>query len=183
MLKIIGVKITEIGKFNSKCNLILLNHNSMLDVIVMEYIHPIEISWIAKKSLSKIPIFGYLFKLVGLIFVDKNNKFSKKLLKKCKLSLENSKILGIFPEGTRGDNSSISKFYKGSKIIAEKFDLTIQPIVLVNTRERLDTKKFIVTPGKIKIIYLDTIETKDTDWFINLENEMKEKYLEYSKKI
>ncbi len=140
MIKIIGVKIDQTGDIDLTANLIVLNHNSMLDVIVLDYLYPKEIAWMAKAKLAKTPLFGYIFKLPNLILVDKKNKQSV-IDKQIKKTLQNEKVIGIFPEGTRGETNNIIKFKKGTKHISEKFNLKVQPIVLINTRNILDTKK------------------------------------------
>jgi len=42
IIKVIGIKITQIGKIDQTANLIVLNHNSMLDVIILDYLYPKE---------------------------------------------------------------------------------------------------------------------------------------------
>jgi 1-acyl-sn-glycerol-3-phosphate acyltransferase len=57
IIKILGVEIEEKGRLNKDADMIVLNHNSILDFIILDYLHPKEISWVAKDTLSKIPIF------------------------------------------------------------------------------------------------------------------------------
>lgn len=179
MIKVIGIKITQIGEIDQTANLIVLNHNSMLDVIILDYLYPKEIAWMAKAKLAKIPIFGHIFTLPNLILVDKKHKKSI-ITKQVKKALSNKRVIGIFPEGTRGDNNDIVKFKKGTKNLSEKFELTIQPLILTNTRNLLDTKVGKASAGEIKLICLKTIITKEENWYKILEHDMKTTYNNYS---
>lgn len=177
MVKLINVDIKEIGELDKEADVILLNHNSMLDVLLLDYLHPKDIAWVANEKLANTPIFGSIFKLPNLILLDPTKINSIKLLtNKIQEEIASGRPIGIFPEGTRGDNDEITDFQKGIKIIAEKLNLKIQPIVLTNTRKRLDTKKYISTPGEVKIIYLDTIQTLKKNWYEELQITFKNTY-------
>ena len=59
-------------------------------------------------------------------------------------------------------------------MIANKYKLTIQPVVLVGTKEILDSQSFKQKSGVVKVIYLPTIEaSKATNWYEDLELDMK----------
>lgn len=180
MLKIIGVKIEQIGKIDTSVDLIILNHNSMLDVIILDYLYPNEIAWIAKAKLAKIPIFGYIFKIPKLILIDNKNKKSF-ITKQVKKALNQNRTIGAFPEGTRGKTDEIIKFKKGVRNLSKKLNLTIQPIVLVNTRELLDTKKFRASSGSVKLICLKKTDPSYENWYKELEENIKTTYNNYSK--
>ncbi len=53
----------------------------------------------------------------------------------------------------------------------------MQPIVLLHTREVLDSKTLKATPGVVKVIYLQAVHAeKGSSWFIDAENSMKEAF-------
>lgn len=177
MVKLVGIDLEEIGSLDTDADIIILNHNSMFDITLLDYLHPNDIAWVANKKLANVPVFGWIFKFPNLILIDPAKRSSLKILQtRVKEELANKRPIGIFPEGTRGNNDKILKFQKGTKLLAEKFNLKIQPIVLINTRQRLDTKTFISTPGKIKIVYLETVESSHNEWFDEVEQLVKDTY-------
>ena len=179
LIKVMGIKIEEIGKLDTQANIIAMNHNSALDVILYEYLHPKDIAWVANTKLAKIPIFGIIFVIPKLIMIDPTKKASlKSLLTKTKNEIDKDRPIAIFPEGTRGDTNDISKFHMGTKLLVERLNLTIQPILLINTRKRLDTKTFTLSPGTVKIIYLDTINPSNIkeNWYEELHYDIKKRY-------
>lgn len=180
MIKLIGVNIIEIGSFNKDADIILLNHNSMLDILVLDYLHSKDIAWVANEKLTKVPVFGWIFKLTNLIIINPLKSSSVAILvSRIKEELLNSRPIGIFPEGTRGRSDKIIKFKKGIKNISEDLSLTIQPIILTGTKERLNTKNLKSTSGKVEVIYLDTITSYNENWYTELESEFNDIYKKY----
>jgi len=182
MIKLTGSNISEIGSFNKDADIILLNHNSMLDVVLLDYIHPQDIAWVTNEKLTKVPVFGWIFKLTNLIIINPLKFTSVNLMTtRIKEELANDRPIGIFPEGTRVKKDTMIKFKKGIKNISEELNLTIQPIVLVGTKERLDTKTLKSTSGEIKIVYLDMIESFNEGWYEKLENKFNDTYKKYKR--
>jgi 1-acyl-sn-glycerol-3-phosphate acyltransferase len=180
MIKIIGIDIEQIGTMNIDADIILLNHNSMLDILLLDYLHPNDIAWVTNKKLSKVPLYGLIFRLPNLILINPKKKSSINiLLNRTKVEYQNNRPIGIFPEGTRGNTNDIKHFQKGAKIIIEKLNLKVQPIVILNSRSRLDTMKMKSSSGNVKIIYLDILESRKENWYKDLEESMKLTYSKY----
>ena len=173
---LLGVKIKEIGKIDMSADLILINHQSLLDIVILESIHSRNIAWVAKKEIGNIPVFGHILRAPKMISIDRENKAGLvHLLKEVKNRLELKRPIAIFPEGTRTNGDEILKFKAGAKMVAEKFNLKIQPIILTKTKQILDSKKLTANPGEIKVIALESfIADKQSNWYEELENKMRQ---------
>ena len=173
-MKLMGIKLEIKGEINPEAKLLAMNHQSILDIIVFEYLHPKNIAWVAKKEIAKIPWFGHILKAPNMIVVERESKSSLvKLIKDVKVRLDEDRTIAIFPEGTRTDGKRLRKFKAGAKIIAEKYCLDVQPVVLIGTRDIFDSQKFLQKSGTVKIIYLPTIKAqKKTDWYERTEENM-----------
>jgi 1-acyl-sn-glycerol-3-phosphate acyltransferase len=172
---VLGIKLETQGKLDESCDMILLNHQSLLDIIVMEYIHSRDLAWVAKKEITDLFFFGHIIKAPRMISIDRENKAGIiNLLKEAKDRLDKGRPIAMFPEGTRSNGKSMLSFKPGAKILANKLNLRVQPIVLFNTRNIVDSKKMLATPGVVKVVYLEPIQAnKDTDWFEKTEENMK----------
>ena len=170
----LGIKLEEKGKLDESCNLILMNHQSLLDIIIMEYIHSRDLAWVAKKEISDIFFFGHIIKAPRMISIDRENKAGIiHLLKESKDRLSKNRPIAMFPEGTRSDGLKLLKFKSGAAMLANKLNLKVQPVIIINTRNILDSKSLKAKPGIVKVIYLDPIQAeKNTDWFKELEENM-----------
>ncbi len=175
---VLGIKLETQGKLDESCDMILMNHQSLLDIIVMEYIHSRDLAWVAKKEITDLFFFGHIIKAPRMISIDRENKAGIiTLLKETKDRLDRGRPIAMFPEGTRSDGKSMINFKPGAKMVANKYNLKVQPIVLFNTRNIVDSKKLLATPGVVKVVYLEPIQaSKDTNWFEEVEIKMNEAF-------
>jgi 1-acyl-sn-glycerol-3-phosphate acyltransferase len=101
-----------------------------------------DIAWVAKKEIADIPWFGRILDAPKMIIVERENKKSLiKLLKDAKDRLEHGRQLAIFPEGTRSDGTKIRKFKAGAKMIAEKYELEVQPAIIIGSYDVFKSKE------------------------------------------
>ncbi len=182
---LIGYKLEVEGKPDEDAKLLILNHQSMLDIVVLEEIHPKNLAWVAKKEIGEIPFFGQILTIPKMIAIDRESKASLvKLFKEAEDRLKDDRPIVIFPEGTRGRGDRLLKFKAGAKLLAQKLKLKVQPILIIGTKKVFDSKNMSSQSGTIKVIYLDSIDiTKDKDWYEKIYKIMSDKFLEYKNKI
>lgn len=173
---LLGIKLEVEGTLDESCDLVIMNHQSLLDIIVLEYLHPKDLAWVAKKEISNLFFFGHIIKAPRMISIDRENKAGIiHMLKEAKDRLSKGRPISMFPEGTRSTGKSMLKFKSGAALVANKLNLKVQPLVIINTKDILDSQKLTATPGVVKVIYLDSIQAdKKTDWFAKTEKNMNE---------
>ncbi len=171
-----GYDLEIVGKPDPDTELLLLNHQSLLDIIILDASFPKDICWVAKKEIADMPFFGQILTLPKMIIIDRESKKSLvKLVAQAKEKLQEGRVVAMFPEGTRGDGKKLLPFKMGAKLLASKLNLKVQPAVIVNTRQILDSLNFTAKSGKVKIIYLDPVYPKeDKEWFLKLHEKMQE---------
>ena len=114
------------------------------------------------------------FEAIGFLLAAKSI-FRFGDLKEAKDRLDKGRPIAMFPEGTRSDGKQMLSFRPGAKILANRYNLRVQPIILFNTRNIVDSKSLKAAPGIVKVVFLDTIQaSKDTTWFEETEERMKE---------
>ena len=173
----IRYKVKQIGEFDESADLIVINHRSMLDIIILEEVHPRDLAWVAKKEIGEIKILGGIISLPRMITLDRSNPRSiVSLIKDAKDRLANNRVIAIFPEGTRGRGEKMLKFQEGAKILATKLNLRIQPIVLKDTLNSFDVKNFIIKKSEISMKILPSFKPNGDHWYENLQNEMQKAY-------
>ena len=176
-----GYKLEVIGNFSDEANILLINHQSMLDIIVIEELHPKNVCWIAKAQIGKIPIIGKILSLPKMIAVERENKHSLiKLLSEAKDRVENGRVLAIFPEGTRSQTNKLLPFKGGAKILVEKLNLKVQPIVIVGS-DAMKVKEFSFKKADIKLFCLDLVDTSKENW-LEATRENMQKVLDENRK-
>lgn len=173
----IRYKVKQIGEFDESADLIVINHKSMLDIIILEEAHPRDLAWVAKKEIGEIKILGGIISLPRMISLDRANPRSiVSLIKDAKDRLANNRVIAIFPEGTRGRGEKMLKFQEGAKILAQKLNLRIQPVVLKDTLKSFDVKNFIIKKSEISMKILPSFKPNGDDWYENLQDDMQKAY-------
>ena len=132
--------------------IIIANHNSYLDALVIMAIVPKKIHVIALRSLYKIPWLRWLLRVLEALPVGSSSPKAIELL-------ANNKIVGIFPEGGATSDGKLKEFRRGAALLALKTGRPIVPCAILGTYEALPINaKFIkLRPIKVKIgqpIYL-----------------------------
>lgn len=111
-------------------------HQSNLDVpIVFALLKDFDCLFVAKKSLFKIPIFGWAMALAGQIAIDRANRRAG--MKSVQLAAERAQegySPIIFPEGTRNEHlEGLLPFKIGGMILALKCAHPVAPIIITGT--------------------------------------------------
>ena len=107
--RIFGIKIKTFGKVSINSPILLIsNHASYLDIIILGSLF--KTSFIAKKEISKWPLFGILAKLQNTIFIDRRVSSLKNQENQIIKHLNEKKNLVIFPEGTSSDGNRVLPF-------------------------------------------------------------------------
>ncbi|DAB35328.1 MAG TPA: 1-acyl-sn-glycerol-3-phosphate acyltransferase [Sulfurospirillum sp. UBA12182] len=173
---LMGFNVIQKGEIDKDAQLLLLNHQSLVDIVVLEMIYGKDLCWIAKEEIAKIPLFGHIINAPKMIAIDRKDKRSIiKIIKESKDRLSKGRVIAMFPEGTRGDGAKLLKFQSGGKILAEKLNLKVQPVILTNTRTILDSQKFRAKSGNVSVTFLDTITPSDDEqWYEKMKDKMEE---------
>lgn len=173
---VLGIKLEIEGKLDESCDMLIMNHQSLLDIIVIEYIHSRDLAWVAKKEITDLFFFGHIIKAPRMISVDRENKAGIiHLLKEAKDRLDKKRPIAMFPEGTRSNGTKMGSFKPGAKMVANKYNLKVQPIILFNTRNIVDSKSLKAAPGVVKVVFLEPVQaSKDSTWFEDTEIKMNE---------
>jgi len=171
---LMGFTIQKKGEASSKTTLLILNHQSLVDIVCLEAIFPKDLCWVAKKEIQDIPLFGHIISAPRMISIDRKDKRSLiKMIKEGRQRISEGRVLAMFPEGTRGHGNQLLKFQSGAKFLAEKLELIVQPAIIVGARDILDSKNFEAKSGNVRIIYLDPIDPKeDENWYEKMYESM-----------
>ncbi len=160
-----GVRLRVKGKDNFKNGenyVIVYNHNSLMDVPISVPFMPGANKTIAKIEMSRIPLFGMLYKR-GSVLIDRKNEESRKMsYVKMREVLDMGLHMCIYPEGTRNKTSQpLQRFHDGAFRLSFDSGKSILPALIFNTSKVLPRKIFFFWPGKIELHYLKPISPKD----------------------
>lgn len=129
MLDILQVKVTAKGKVGSEPALFIGNHMSYIDIPLI--MSQVPVVFVAKRELSKWPIFGEALTSAGTVFVDRDSVHSRKdAAEAIAPSIKEwGQSVGVFASGTTR-LAEEKQWRWGAFSIAKRFDLLVQPFRL-----------------------------------------------------
>ena len=109
-------------------------------------------SWVIKRELMWVPIFGWGTYLMQSIALNRNagKKAIEQLVEQGKDRLDKGRWVIVFPEGTRIAPGQKGRYRIGGAILAERTGYPITPVAH-NAGEYWPRRKFIKQPGVIKV--------------------------------
>ena len=146
----------------NKSYMIVANHTSMTDIMLMLAVVRNPFVFVGKKELSKIPLFGFFYKRT-CILVDRNSSKSKnEVFKRAQKRLNQGLSICIFPEGGVPDDESIllDEFKDGAFRLAIDHQIPIVPIVFADNKERFSYTFLSGSSGRMRVKVLPFVATK-----------------------
>ena len=163
LINMAGVHFNVYGKENIPQNEPVIytpNHAGIFDIPAIILNTPEPPIFIAKKELKSVPVLSDWMYVLDCVFVDRNNKNSaRSSLHDAIEMVKNGRSIVIFPEGTRSKDGTLGEFKGGAMKIAMETGARVVPVLLRETRARLEEKGEIV-PGEIDVVFMKSIETK-----------------------
>jgi len=190
ILQLLGIRLKVYGLENIRAKsskVIIMNHESALDVPILMAALPLRIRFMAKKELFRIPLFGWAINLARHIPIDRTNP-RKAIDAINRISVElirQQYCIAVSPEGRRSYDGKIAPFKKGAFRLAERHNLPIVPVVILGARHCVPNKKLSVIPGKIevhigKVVHLNEYSSL-TDCIEDLHQKMSDRKEAYEK--
>lgn len=131
-----GVRVTIVNKksLSKKQKFFLCNHISYLDILVLGAYF--DCFFVAKSDIASWPVFGFLARSSGTLFIVRERRFIKEQLTLLKKHLSAKQSLMIFPEGTTGNGREILPFKSSllNAVLEMKKKPVIQPLSLIYTK-------------------------------------------------
>lgn len=158
------MRMRVIGRDNidpSQSYVIVVNHQSAMDIIALYGWLGIDFRWVMKQEIRKVPFLGYACYRVGHVYIDRKNQAAAiQSLEAAKERIHSGTSVLFFPEGTRTESSALKPFKKGAFKMALDLGLPILPITLSGTDHVMPTKTLDLMPGQVDLTIHKAISTE-----------------------
>ncbi len=138
---ILGVNITVSGHRPQAPALIVSNHISWLDIIVLGGLTHTD--FLSKYEVRKWPVVGWLAARAGTVFIRRGDGQASEISRHIADRLRKQGLLTLFPEGTTTDGRSVRPFF--SRLFAAAID-TGTDVVPVALRYHIDGELDPIAP-------------------------------------
>lgn len=144
-----------------KSYMLVANHTSMLDIMMMLYVSKNPFVFVGKKELVKIPVFGFFYKRV-CIMVDRESTQSRTAVyRRAQKRLNQGLSICIFPEGGVPDDETVvlDQFKDGAFKMAIAHKIPVVPMTFHDNKTRFSFAFFSGGPGLARVTIHEFFET------------------------
>lgn len=144
----------------NKSYMLVANHTSMLDIMLMLYVSKNPFVFVGKKELAKIPVFGFFYKRV-CILVDRSDAKSRiAVYRSVRKRLAKGLSICIFPEAGVPDEAVIlDNFKDGAFRMAIQHSIPLVPMTFLDCKKRFSWTFFSGGPGILRVRVHSFVET------------------------
>jgi putative phosphoserine phosphatase/1-acylglycerol-3-phosphate O-acyltransferase len=165
-LALAGIDVEVRGQehlWSSRPCVFVFNHQSKIDVALLMKLLRGGFTGVAKAEAKSIPLWGAMFSLAGVAFVDRGNtRQAKEALEPAVRKLRDEGwSLAIAPEGTRSPTPRLGRFKKGAFHIALQAGVPMVPIVIHDAGRVMWRGHQTLRGGTVHVDVLPPIDTSD----------------------
>ena len=142
---------------------VVANHISYLDAVVVFAGLPGYFRALGKKEFSKVPLMGFLYRQV-VIMVDRSSDHSRaKSMRLMWRVLKKESDILIFAEGTFNETGNpLKSFYDGAFRLAIDTQTPVLPVIFPDTLDRWHYSAWWkIWPGRNRVVYLDPVPVQN----------------------
>ena len=180
--KILGIRAIITGDLPTTSGLIIANHRSYFDpILIVTHMNAFPVG---KKEVASWPLIGYLCKISGVIFVERECQNSRDMTcQKIKQTINEGHSVINFPEGTTTTLPTTTTFNYGSFRTATQIKAAIIPVAIdykIGTDAFVGDDTFIPhflkcfgkRTTEIKITYFPPIFSEDAEYLLKTSKDI-----------
>jgi len=148
-----------------KSYMLVANHKSMIDVMLMLKVCKYPFVFVGKKELLKLPVFAFFYKRVAIMVNRDSAKSRKAVYGHAERRLSQGLGICIFPEGAVfGPDVKLAPFKNGAFRFSTDFQMPIVPMSFLDCERRypyhFSYNHFVGGPGILRVRVHNHVSTK-----------------------
>lgn len=137
--------------------ILVSNHESTLDTLIqMQAMHTVDLAYLAKIEIIRIPVIGRLLEAIGWIGVDRSSIVAaKRLIESIQAKVKTGWVphMVVFPEGTRSPDGQLLTFHSGAFLLSTQLGIPILPVVIRGSGQIQPKHSFKVYSGTVDVYF------------------------------
>ena len=165
VLPMIDVRIRGLENLPTDNCIVVANHASYLDGVLLKGYLPWRFSFVIKGEMRDIAPAHFLLRRAGAKFVERTDiKGSTRDARHIVRAAQAGESLGFFPEGTFMEEPGVGRFRPGAFVAAIKGEMPVVPIAISGSRYMLPANHRMPKRGPLTIDILPSIAPGDADF-------------------
>ncbi len=132
---------------------VVANHQSQYDIPLIYGFSGLDLRWVMKAELGRVPFVAQGCQAIGHIFIDRANpEQARESINTAVASLPAGAGVLFFAEGTRSRGGKLLPFRKGAFRVAVDRGMEVLPVTVVGTRELMPSDSIVIRPGRVRLV-------------------------------
>jgi 1-acyl-sn-glycerol-3-phosphate acyltransferase len=150
------VRVSGMARLPGTSCIVVANHASYLDGIVLKAVLPPRFSFVIKREAARYPLAGLLLRRIGSEFVDRASRGGRQTdARRVVRRAEAGHSLVFFPEGTFTAEPGLRRFHVGAFVAAARARCVLVPVVVRGTRRSMPSGRILPRAGRIDVEVLE----------------------------
>jgi len=139
----------------------MANHQSLYDIAALLATVPVPVRFLAKRSLFRLPFFGWGLAAAGFVPIDRIDRSrAKEAFRHALLALDEGAAIVLFPEETRSLDGRMKPFRRGGFLMALKAKAPVVPVGIHGTLQVRPKGRLTVEPTRVEVAFGDPIDAR-----------------------
>jgi 1-acyl-sn-glycerol-3-phosphate acyltransferase len=136
--------------------LLLINHQSFLDPLLVGLPLTRPVSYLARNSLFRVPVIGWILRHTYVLPINREAA-SSTTIREAVRRMNEGFLVGIFPEGTRSDDGSIGALKPGFVALIRRTRLPVVPVGIAGAGDALPRHSWFLRPTRVRVVFGEPI--------------------------
>jgi 1-acyl-sn-glycerol-3-phosphate acyltransferase len=132
--------------------LLLVNHQSYLDPLLVGLPLKRPVSYLARDSLFRVPVVGWMLRNTYVMPLSRDSGgvagFRETLRR-----LEDGFLVGVFPEGTRSPDGKLGTFKPGFAALLRRAHIPIYPVGIAGAHRAMGKGSWFLKPCRVCVVF------------------------------
>ncbi len=142
--------------------LVLVNHQSFLDPMLVGLPLQRPVSYLARDTLFPIPFIGWALRQTYVMPINRDAA-STASIREALRRMEHGFLVGIFPEGTRCVDGEVGDFKPGFVTLIRRVNLPVYPVGIAGAHEAMPRGALRFLPRQVRIVFGEPLKREDLD--------------------
>lgn len=132
--------------------LVLVNHQSFLDPMLVGLPLRRPISYLARDNLFRVPVIGWILRKTYVMPINRDAASTASIRNALK-RMEHGFMVGLFPEGTRTDDGQVGEFKPGFISLIRRAKVPVYPVGIAGAFNALPRGGFRLFPPPVRVVF------------------------------
>lgn len=144
--------------------LVLANHQSFLDPLLIGLQLHRPISFLARDSLFRVPVIGWILRNTYVMPINREAASTASIRETIR-RMQHGYLVGVFPEGTRTETGDVGTFKPGFVALIRRSKLPVYPVGIAGGFQALGRKSWFLKPTRVRVVMGEPITPEQLDQY------------------